>query len=209
MDKKPLGSPRPGAPRKRSPGRYLLLAGALAALAVIAFVWAASPATRYGLGQPLTQDQVDFWNIHPSILADGRGLPPGKGTVDEGAQVYQAQCAACHGASGEGGAFNRLVAEPFPVGRETSPRDFAVGNYWQYSTTLFDYIRRAMPFSAPGSLKDDEVYAVVAWILYQNGIIDGNEPMNAQTLPKVKRPSRDNLVLDPVTQKKYPWMKLP
>lgn len=164
---------------------------------------------RYQIGEPLSQEELEQWNLRPSILATGVGLPPGEGTVDEGARVYAAQCAACHGGSGQGGAFNRLVAEPFPITQETNPRDFAIGNYWQYPTTLFDYIRRAMPFTAPGTLKDPEVYALVAYILYQNGIIDGSQPMDARTLPKVVMPARALLELDPATQKKFPWMKLP
>lgn len=164
---------------------------------------------RYQIGQPLSEEEVRQWNVRPSVLATGAGLPPGEGTVDQGAQVYAAQCAACHGGSGEGGAFNRLVAEPFPVTKETNPRDFAIGNYWPYPTTLFDYIRRAMPFATPGTLSDDEVYAVVAYLLYQNGIIDGSQPMNAATLPKVEMPARALLQLDPTTQKKFPWITLP
>jgi cytochrome c len=164
---------------------------------------------RYGIGQPLNEEEVRQWNIRPSILATGVGLPPGQGSVDDGAKTYEMQCAGCHGGSGEGGAFNRLVAEPFAISKETSNRDFAIGNYWQYPTTLFDYIRRAMPFATPGTLKDDEVYALVAYILYQNGIIDGTEPMNGETLPKVQMPARELLQLDPLTAKKFPWLKLP
>ncbi len=179
---------------------------ALSALALSALVLAQG---RYQIGTPLSEQEVQEWNIRPSILANGVGLPPGEGTVDEGAKVYAVHCAGCHGATGEGGAFTRLVSEPFPITKEIDSVDFAIGNYWQYATTLFDYTRRAMPFATPGILSDSEVYAVVAYILYQNGVIDGSEPMNAQTLPKVQMPARALLELDPTTQKRFPWIKLP
>ncbi|RDI94572.1 cytochrome c [Meiothermus sp. QL-1] len=182
----------------------------LLALGLLAWVLAQPVGQgRYRIGTPLTPQEVERWNIRPSILPDGRGLPPGEGTVDEGEKVYNAQCLGCHGANGQGGVFNRLVGEPFPVTKDVDPVDFVIGNYWQYPTTLFDYIRRAMPFQAPGTLTDDEVYALVAYLLYQNGIIDGSEPMNAQTLPKVQMPARALLELDPTTQKRFPWIKLP
>lgn len=178
-------------------------------LLVVALVVTALAQTSYELGQPLSNEEVTAWNLRPSILATGMGLPEGEGSVDQGAEVYAAQCAACHGASGEGAAFNRLVAEPFPITPETSSRDYAIGNYWTYATTLFDYIRRAMPFYAPGTLKDTDVYAVVAYLLYQNGVIDGSEPMNAQTLTQVAMPARELLQLDPATRKQFPWLQLP
>jgi cytochrome c len=166
-------------------------------------------ASRYQLGTPLTPEQVEQYDLYPVVLPDGRGLPPGQGGVEEGGRVYAEKCAACHGKNGEGYPFNRLVAEPFPIAPETEPVEYAIGNYWQYPTTLFDYIRRAMPYGNAGSLSADELYAVVAWLLYQNGIIDGSQPMNAQTLPKVEMPARALLQLDPQTHKRFPWLELP
>lgn len=182
------------------------------ALALLGLAWVLAQSSsqgRYQIGTPLSEAEVQQWNIRPSILANGVGLPPGQGTVEEGEKVYVAQCLGCHGANGQGGVFNRLVGEPFPVTKDVAPEDFVIGNYWQYATTLFDYIRRAMPFQAPGTLKDDEVYALVAYLLYQNSIIDGNEPMNAKTLMEVEMPARALLELDPTTQKRFPWIKLP
>lgn len=166
-------------------------------------------AARYHLGTPLTPEQVGQYDLRPAVLPDDRGLPHGQGGVEEGARIYAERCASCHGKSGEGYPFNRLVAEPFPITPETESTQFAIGNYWQYPTTLFDYIRRAMPYGNAGSLSADEVYALVAWLLYQNGITDGSQPMNAQTLPKVAMPARALLQLDPETHKRFPWLKLP
>lgn len=177
-------------------------------LAVLLLLSAAL-AARYGLGTPLSEEQVRAYDIRPAVLPDGRGLPPGQGTVEEGGRIYAARCASCHGQNGEGYPFNRLVSEPFPITLDTDPVNFAIGNYWQYPTTLFDYIRRAMPYGAAGTLTPEEVYAVVAWLLYQNGIIDGSQPMNAETLPKVRMPARELLKLDPETKRRFPWLTLP
>ncbi len=166
-------------------------------------------ASRYGLGVPLREEEVQAYDLRPVVLPDGRGLPPGQGTVEEGGRIYAEKCASCHGASGEGYPFNRLVSEPFPITPDTEPVEYAIGNYWPYATTLFDYIRRAMPFGAPGTLTADEVYALVAWLLYQNGIIEADEVMNAETLPRVRMPARELLDLDPETKRRFPWLTLP
>ena len=129
-----------------------------------------------------------------SIPPSGAGLPPGSGTARQGAALYAAKCAACHGKNGAGKPADALaggigsLATPAPVR--------TVGSYWPYATTLFDYIRRAMPLSSPLSLPDDEVYALSAYILHLNGIIDENAPMTAATLPAVKMPNRNGFVSD-------------
>jgi hypothetical protein len=105
--------------------------------------------------------------------------------------------------------FNRLVSEPFPITPDTEPVEYAIGNYWQYPTTLFDYIRRAMPFGQAGTLTDEEVYHLVAFLLYMNGIIDASTPVNQATLPKIRMPARELLHLDPETQRRFPWLTLP
>jgi len=102
-----------------------------------------------------------------------------------------------------------LVAEPFPITPATEPVEFAIGNYWQYATTLYDYIRRAMPFGAPGTLTNEEVYHLVAFLLYMNGIIEAHEPINQKTLPQVRMPARELLDLDPETKRRFPWLTLP
>ena len=160
---------------------------------------------RLGLGTPATPEQVAA--LDTDVRPDGTGLPAGKGTAADGAAVYALQCAACHGAKGEGGVADVLVGgEPrgmLPFGpayeqwRGTRPDvEFTIGNYWPYATTLFDYVRRAMPAGSPGSLTPDQTYAVVAWLLAQNGVIEPSAEMNAQTLPKVAMPAHGRFVPD-------------
>jgi cytochrome c len=134
-----------------------------------------------------------------SSLPDGRGLPAGSGSVAQGKTVYQEQCAACHGQNLEGGIGDRLIG-----GRGTlvkSPSTKApvktVESYWPYATTLFDYIKRAMPFTAPDSLTNDQVYAVTAYILSEANIVPAHTVLSAQTLPGVKMPNRDGFIPDP------------
>jgi S-disulfanyl-L-cysteine oxidoreductase SoxD len=158
---------------------------------LLAMLMLATPAAaRYDIGQPATPDEIAGWNI--DVLPDGSGLPPGKGSVRDGEKIYAETCAACHGAKGEGKPMDRLVggqgtlatAKPIPT----------VGSYWPYATTLFDYIHRAMPFSAPKSLTADQVYAVSAYLLYVNGIIGEDAVMDARTLPRVQMPNRNGFI---------------
>ncbi|MBC7896889.1 MAG: cytochrome c [Cytophagaceae bacterium] len=152
---------------------------------------------RFAVGRTATPAEVAAWNI--DVNAKGEGLPPGKGDATAGAAVYAAQCASCHGAKGEG-----MPPNPKLVGRE--PRDFSfattttavktVGNYWPYATTLYDYIRRAMPQLAPGTMTPDETYAVIAWILAENEVIPRDKVMDATSLPAVVMPARDRFVPD-------------
>ena len=160
---------------------------------------------QFGFGQPATPEVIAR---HDSDIGpDGAGLPPGSGTAVQGADVYARQCAACHGAKGEGGQAEALVGpepagmapfgpryEEWRAGRADVP--FTVGNYWPYATTLFDYVRRAMPPSSPGTLSPDELYGVVAWVLAQNGIIPDTAVMSAERLPKVMMPARTRFVPD-------------
>jgi S-disulfanyl-L-cysteine oxidoreductase SoxD len=147
---------------------------------------------EYGFGRPATEAEIQAWNI--DVSPTGEGLPPGKGAVRDGAKVFAQKCAACHGPSGVEGPADRLIGgqgslkTPHPVK--------TVGSYWPYATTLYDYIYRAMPYSAPQSLTPDEVYSVVAWILYRNGIISEDAVMDAKTLPAVHMPNRDGFIHD-------------
>jgi len=143
-----------------------------------------------GLGVPATPEQVAGWAI--SIEPDGAGLPPGSGTAAGGAEIYRVKCLACHGAEGAGGPNDRLVGGQGTLASAAPVR--TVGSYWPYATTLFDYIRRAMPFVQPQSLTNDETYALTAYLLYLNGIIEQGEAMNARTLPRVVMPNHDNFV---------------
>jgi mono/diheme cytochrome c family protein len=150
----------------------------------------------YGFGTPATEQEVAAVDI--DAMPDGRGLPPGSGTYAQGAEVYAAQCAACHGEQLEGIA--ELGGDKLIGGRGSlasgSPVKM-IESYWPYATTVFDYVKRAMPLPAPGSLSDDEVYALSAFILAEAGIIGQDQAMNATTLPLVEMPNRDGFVPDP------------
>jgi S-disulfanyl-L-cysteine oxidoreductase SoxD len=147
----------------------------------------AQNAPPYGLGRPATPQEIAGWDI--DVRADGQGLPPGSGSVHDGMTVYAEHCAACHGDKGEGNPMDRLVGGG---GTLASPKPVrTVGSFWPYATTLFDYVRRAMPFNAPQSLTADQVYAVCAYILYLNQIVPAETVLDAETLAKVHMPNRN------------------
>jgi mono/diheme cytochrome c family protein len=143
-----------------------------------------------GLGQAVTVAQIAGWDI--SIPPDGTGLPPGSGSAARGALVYEQKCQACHGSKGAGQPNDRLVGGQGTLAGKTPVR--TIGSYWPYATTVFDYVRRAMPYAQPQSLSDDEVYAVTAYLLHLNGIIGESAEMNSRTLPAVRMPNRDNFI---------------
>jgi S-disulfanyl-L-cysteine oxidoreductase SoxD len=146
----------------------------------------AKPQPGYGLGRPATPQEIAGWDI--DVRADGAGLPPGRGAVGVGQAVFERRCAACHGENGEGGAADALVGGAGTLATAKPVR--TVGSYWPYATTLFDYVRRAMPFNAPQSLTPDETYAVVAYVLFLNRIVPADSELDAKTLPAVKMPNR-------------------
>ena len=151
--------------------------------------------SRLDIGRPATPDDIAALDV--DVRPDGTGLPPGSGTAAEGEQIYASRCATCHGKTGREGPNDRLVGrlpnDAFPFARDpTIPH--TIGNYWPYATTLFDYIRRAMPPDAPGSLKDREVYGLVAYLLAMNQIVPADAVIDATTLPKVAMPARDRFV---------------
>ena len=166
----------------------------IALLVALAFGVGAALAQTPKLGKPITEADVQSWDI--SILPDGRGLPDGNGSPAQGAKIYVEKCAACHGEAGKGGIapfYPALVGgEPLTNGIETAK---TIANYYAYATTVFDYIRRAMPYNQPRSLTGDEVYALTAYILSLNKLIGENDVMDAKTLPQVKMPNRDNFIL--------------
>ena len=175
--------------------RPLTIAAAI--FVATALTGAQSAPKRYGIGTPATPDQIAPLDI--DVRPDGTGLPPGSGSAREGASIYAQKCAACHGANGEGGTGDALVGaapkESAPFGPEYErwrngrpDVPFTVGNYWPYATTIFDYVRRAMPASAPGTL--------TAWLLAKNEIISEGDTMNAETLPRVRMPARSRFVPD-------------
>ena len=143
------------------------------------------------LGGTPTSELIAAWDI--SIGPDGSGLPPGSGTAIEGAPVYTAKCLACHGQEGEGLLNDRLVGGHGTIGGPAARK--TIGSYWPYATTIFDYIRRAMPYMQPQTLTNDEAYALTAYLLYLNGIIDDDQAITAETLPAIEMPNRDNFVL--------------
>src|ERR1700742_197175 len=168
----------------------------LMAVAVV-FVLAGSAAGQaqspYGIGREATPAGIAGWDI--DIDRNGGNLPSGSGTVSHGREVFDQQCAACHGAKGEGGVGDRLVGGQGTLA--TSKPVQTVGSYWPYAPTLFDYIRRAMPQSAPQSLGNDDVYAVSAFILYLNGLIPAETTLDAGALSAIKMPNRNMFVGDP------------
>jgi S-disulfanyl-L-cysteine oxidoreductase SoxD len=143
------------------------------------------------LGKPISQEDLASWDI--SISPDGAGLPAGSGTVKQGEATFTAKCQACHNEKGAGTPNDRLVGGQGTLAGDKPPIK-TVGSYWPYATTLFDYIRRAMPFNESKSLTNDEIYGVVAYLLNLNGVIPETETMNAQTLPKVAMPNRDGFI---------------
>jgi cytochrome c len=170
----------------------------MAASALVVTAAAQSPLpARYGLGRAATPDEIRARDI--DVMPDGRGLPPGRGTVAEGAAVYAAKCASCHGANGEGGSADRLVGrnDGDSFAHATNPKLVrTVGSYWPYATTLFDYTQRAMPFQRPGTLTPDETYGLVAYLLFQNGIVKEDAVMDPNSLPTIVMPARHKFVVD-------------
>ncbi len=182
--------------------RALVLSAALVTLGVPGVARAQGYPTTYEFGTPASAEDIAAVAI--AIGIDGKGLPPGRGDYAAGAKIYAAACSACHGADLRGVA--RLPDMPSgPALRLIGGRGtlttknpvMTVESYWPYATTLFDYVRRAMPFNAPGSLKPDEVYAVVAYILGEAQIVDKTTILDAQTLPRVQMPNRDGFIPDP------------
>jgi mono/diheme cytochrome c family protein len=167
-------------------------------LIALAFVLAVSVGPAFaqnsGLGKPLSENDIKQWDI--AILPDGSNLPPGSGTPAKGAKIFAEKCSACHGEGGKGGVapyYPALVGgQPLTNGIDTVK---TIANYYAYATTIFDYTRRAMPYNAPRSLTDDEVYSLTAYILSLNKLIGDDDVMDAKTLPQVKMPNRDNFIM--------------
>src|SRR4249920_1266839 len=143
------------------------------------------------LGRPATPAEIAGWDI--SIPPDGAGLPAGSGTPEQGAVVYAQKCQSCHGEKGAGKPNDQLVGGQGTLTSKSPVR--TIGSYWPYATTVFDYVRRAMPYTESQSLSNEEVYAVTAYLLHLNGIIGAQDVLNAQTLSQVKMPNRDNFIV--------------
>jgi len=164
---------------------------ALAAACALGLFSSAALADSPNLGKVITPEEVAPWDI--SVSPDGAGLPPGSGTPKQGEAVYASKCLACHGEKGAGKPNDALVGGIGSLVGD-KPAIKTVGSFWPYATTIFDYVRRSMPYNESKTLTNDELYAVAAYILQLNGIIGEYDTMNAQTLPKVRMPNRDGFV---------------
>jgi mono/diheme cytochrome c family protein len=156
-------------------------------LASCAASWAQSP--KYNLGRTPTDEEIKAWDI--SVGPEGKELPPGSGNAVAGAKIYAEKCALCHGPTATEGKFLHGVLVGGKESLTTLEPMKTIGSYWPYATTIFDFVRRAMPFNNPGSLTADEVYSLTAFLLYRNEIIEEPTVIDAMTLPKVKMPNRD------------------
>ena len=175
--------PSPSQPCGLGPSLSRVAGEGLFAAVLLLVTMLPAMAETPGLGRPATTQEIAAWDI--SIPPSGEGLPPGSGTPAQGAAIYAERCALCHGERGAGKPNDALVgARPAKT----------VGNYWPYATTLFDYIRRAMPLPAPQSLTDAETYALTAYILQLNGIVAEDAVLDAATLPHIRMPNRDNFI---------------
>ncbi|QVN04056.1 cytochrome c [Pseudomonas rhodesiae] len=163
----------------------------LGVLGACVFTYAAAEP-KYGLGTKATEAQIAGWNI--DVAPDGKALPPGGATVADGEKVYMSSCVACHGMKLEGGVGPALTGGEGSLTTEKPLK--TVGSYWPYATTLFDYIRRAMPFQAPQSLTNDQVYAVTGYVLHINKLLDANATVDASTLANLKMPNREGFFVD-------------
>jgi S-disulfanyl-L-cysteine oxidoreductase SoxD len=162
-----------------------VLLGTTLASGVTVAAQAADPA-QLGIGRAASPAEIARWDI--DVRPDGQGLPEGRGSVRDGQKIYAETCAACHGENGQGKPADRLVGGHGTLATNEPVR--TVGSFWPYATTLFDYVRRAMPFNAPQSLTADQVYAVTAYILYLNNVVPENTILDADSLPKVLMPNR-------------------
>src|SRR5260221_1918429 len=174
----------------------------IAVFAVFALACTASAQAQSssGIGRAATPAEIAGWNI--DVNRDGNNLPPGSGTVSHGREVFEQQCAACHGAKGEGGIGDQLVGGQRTLATPKPVR--TIGSYWPYAPILFDYIRRAMPQNAPQSLSNDDVYAVSAYVLSLNGLLSADATLDARTLTAIKMPNRNMFVGDPRPDVKSP-----
>lgn len=146
----------------------------------------------FGFGHGAARARIDA--IDKDIMPDGRGLPTGSGNAVTGRLLYAAKCAACHGTSAHVAGI-KLPGPPL-FANPDSPHIKAIGNYWPYATTIFDYVRRSMPSNAPGSLTDNEVYALTAYLLQANHLLDSTAAMDAVSLPKIVMPAQKRFVAD-------------
>jgi cytochrome c len=175
--------------------KLLRTAAVLAVAATLSLTLSAAADQRYGIGRAATPQEISGWDIDVRG-GDGKGLPPGKGSVQQGEQLFSERCASCHGDFGEGnGRMPELVGGGGSLAKDAPIK--TVGSYWPYAPTLFDYIRRAMPFTTPETLTNDQVYALTAYILQLNGIVPQGTVLDAPSLAAIVMPNRNGFVPDP------------
>jgi len=180
--------------------RFLLTIGFIVFVtAIVIFLGRAlEPAApgpeKFGFGKLVSRQEIAKLDI--DIRPDGKGLPAGQGNVLQGKSIYAAKCAFCHAADGKEIPGFKLPGPPLVSDTIAKGKSKTIGNYWPYATTLFDYMRRTMPYNAPGSLTDAEVYSLTAYLLNANQIIKANVIMNAQTLPQVAMPAKKLFITD-------------
>jgi cytochrome c len=159
-------------------------------IGLLAITSGSASAEAPNLGKPISPSDLAAWDI--TILPDGSNLPPGSGKAADGAKVFAEKCALCHGENGKGGIAGELIGGPPKASLDGGK---TIANFWPAATTLFDYVRRAMPYNAPRSLSNEEVYALTAYLLAANKLIGENDQIDAKTLPKVQMPNRDNFII--------------
>ncbi len=165
----------------------VVLTAALVAMPAVAEVG------EYGIGQPATAEEIAGWDI--DIRPDGKGLPPGSGSVEDGEMLYEEKCASCHGSFGEGVGRYPVLAGGEGTLTDERP-DRTIGSYWPYASTVWDYIHRAMPFPQPQSLTDDEVYAITAYVLNLNDLVDDDFVLTQDNLASIEMPNKDGFFFD-------------
>ncbi len=165
------------------------LIGRILTCLIIVSVACAEPVSPH-LGKAVNEHEIRQWNW--TVFPDGEGLPTGQGDAVAGEVIYKGYCLSCHGAKGEGGSAEELAGAQHGLTDDTP--DKTIGAYWPYATTLFDFIRRAMPLDAPGQLNNDQLYAVTAYLLYLNDIIGQTDVLTATTLPTIKMPNQDGFI---------------
>lgn len=179
-----------GLSAQATSGSRRLIYASLAVAACLFLASVAASAQQFGLGRTPTADEILRLDI--SIPPSGEGLPPGSGTAEQGKAIYEAQCARCHGATGTEGPEDVLVGGDGSLST-TRPLK-TVGSYWPYATTVWDYVNRAMPFDRPGTLRADDVYAAVAYVLHLNRIVAERDVLDATTLPQIQMPNREGFI---------------
>lgn len=162
-------------------------------VAILTAVPASAEEGGYGIGTPATAAEIAGWDI--DIRPDGKGLPPGSGSVEDGEMLYEEKCASCHGSFGEGvGRYPILAGGEGTLTADRPER--TIGSYWPYASTVWDYIHRAMPFPQPQSLTDDEVYAITAYVLNLNDLVDDDFVLTADNLASIEMPNKDGFFFD-------------